>query len=76
MKYINKKNFIEKISIPIITLILLAFSIWLLIDFCIYPEIYLTTWKYNLKQKIDAGDEEAIQYYNEVYLQKNKKLWN
>ena len=50
--------------------------IYILINFCIYPEKYVTTWKYQLKQDIEAGDQQAIEYYQKNYLEKGEKLWN
>lgn len=47
----------------------------LLIDFCRFPECYLTTWKYQLKNEIDAGDEEMIEYYNNAYVKHGRYLF-
>ena len=36
-------------------------------DFVRFPDKYITTWKYQLKNDIQSGDMEAIAYYNRVY---------
>ena len=36
-------------------------------DFMRFPDKYITTWKYQLKNDIQSGDVEAIAYYNRVY---------
>lgn len=46
------------------------------IDFFRFPDCYLTTWKYQLKNEIDAGDEEMINYYNDNYVKHGRYLFN
>lgn len=46
------------------------------IDFLQYPEMYLTTWKYQLKKEVEAGEPEAITYYNRHYLSKGVFLFD
>ena len=36
-------------------------------DFFRFPDKYMTTYKYQLKNEIASGDQEAIEYYNRVY---------
>ena len=38
-----------------------------MIDFMRFPDKYMTTWKYQLKNDIQSGNQEAIAYYNRVY---------
>lgn len=40
-----------------------------------YPEKYMTTWKYQLENKLAKGNQEAIQYYNETYIANGKRLF-
>ena len=75
MKIKDKKKFIKSIVISIILLVIIFYSVCLIIEFLSYPEKYLTTWKYQLKQDIEAGNQEAIKYYQEKYLEKGEKLW-
>ena len=60
---INIKKFVS--SLLIIAVFITCFSLY--IDFCRFPEKYMTTWKYQLKNEIASGDEKAIEYYNRVY---------
>ena len=38
-----------------------------IIDFMRFPDKYITTWKYQLKNEIASGDQKAIDYYNKHY---------
>lgn len=76
LKIVNKKKFIKAITTMILTLTALITIGWMMIDFIKYPEEHLTTWRYQLHQKVKAGDEEAIEYYQHTYLDNGKKLWD
>lgn len=52
-------------SLLIITLLILFTAC--MTDFVRFPDKYITTWKYQLKNEIVSGDAEAIAYYNRVY---------
>ena len=71
MKIINKRKFIKSISI----LLILIASLLVIIDFCKYPEKYITTWNYQLKVDVESGKEDAINYYKTTYLDNGKQLW-
>ena len=45
------------------------------IDFIRYPECYITTWRYQLKNKIAKGDTLAIEYYESTYVANNRELF-
>ena len=53
----------------------IVFIMCIFIDFCNFPEAYLTTWRYQLHRKVEQGDVEAVKYYQEVYLNNNRTLW-
>ncbi len=38
------------------------------VEFCRFPEKYLTTYRYQLHNEIKSGNQEAIDYYNRVYI--------
>ena len=59
----------------IIKSVLFVVIILFVIDFYRFPEKYITTWKYQLEYKIQQGDQEAIDYYNRVYVQNNRILF-
>ena len=73
LTYTNKrthKSFkinLNKLFISLLVLTLIITCMGLYIDFCRMPEKYCTTWKYQLKNEIASGDQEAIAYYNRVY---------
>ncbi len=75
MKIVNKKKFVKSIITLILVIVAFIAMTWLFVDFCTYPESYLTTWKYQLHRKIEQGDQEAIQYYQDVYVKNNRSLW-
>lgn len=45
------------------------------VSFAKYPEQYLPTWKYQLKNDLAKGNQEAIQYYNDTYVANGKQLF-
>lgn len=59
----------------LIFFIIVAANLILCIDFIRFPECYLTTWKYQLKNEIAAGNQEMIDYYNHVYVKNNRILF-
>lgn len=75
MKIVDKKQFIKAITTIIVGLALSITMLLTLIDICKYPEKYLTTWKYQLEQEISEGNQEAIDYYNKVYLANGQVLF-
>lgn len=44
-------------------------------NFIKYPEIYITTWRYQLQNDLKSGDEAAIEYYQRVYINSGKELF-
>lgn len=66
---------LKRFLTSIVTLIAIIFCITVAVDFCKYPEMYLTTWKYQLKNDIANGNEKAIKYYNTVYVQNGIELF-
>lgn len=44
-------------------------------DFCRFPECYLKTWKYQLQNEIEQGNEKAIEYYNRNYIEHGRVLF-
>ena len=40
-----------------------------------YPELFFSTWKYQLMNEVRAGDPEAVEYYQRVYLAHGITLW-
>ena len=61
----------KRFILLVITLILTLLTI----DFFRFPECYLTTWKYQLKNDIKRGNEKAIEYYTERYVANNRILF-
>ena len=57
-------------------LIVVIINLIICIDFVHFPECYLTTWKYQLKNDIAAGDQTAITYYNTHYVKYNRNLFD
>lgn len=57
-------------------IIVLFITLKMGVDLAQHPEKYSTTLKYQLKNDILAGDSDAIQYYNENYVNQGIKLYN
>lgn len=58
-----------------ICIIIVIANLILCIDFIRFPECYLTTWKYQLRNEIRQGNQEMIDYYNHVYVKNNRILF-
>ena len=56
--------------------LLLVAALLFIYDFVVYPEMYLTTWKYQLKNEIYSGEQASIDLYENVYVKNNKDLFN
>ena len=59
----------------ILTITVFTSCLYLYIDFCRYPEKYITTLKYQLHNDIKRGDSEAIEYYNNNYISNGVYLY-
>lgn len=71
MKRERIKSFFKVASV--ITVLVLC--ILMAVDVVKYPECYFSTWKQALYYDIEAGDEEAIEYYNRVYVANGRELF-
>lgn len=71
----RRKKKTEKIFNILVIGMLFTF-ILLYVDFIRFPECYLTTWKYQLKNEIATGDQTAITYYNTHYIKYNRSLFD
>lgn len=60
-------------SLLVLTLIITLSAC--MVDFVRFPDKYLTTWKYQLKNEIASGDQKAIDYYNKYYISKGVYLY-
>ena len=65
----------SRFTISIIVAFLLGLFVGLYIDVLKYPECYLTTWKYQLKQDIISGNEKEIEYYENTYVKNDRLLF-
>lgn len=59
----------------IVKIIALVFILGIIIDFFRFPDCYLNTWKYQLQEEIQNGNEQSIKYYQEHYLNKGRELF-
>lgn len=70
----TKINF-NRLFASLLVLTLIITCIGLYVDFCRFSDKYITTWKYQLKNKIASGDQKAIDYYNKHYTSKGIYLY-
>lgn len=75
MKIVNKKKFVRSITTLVVSIVLVVLLAIMMVELVNYPEKYLSTWRYQLYQEIQAGDQEAIEYYQKNYLDKGIELW-
>lgn len=71
-----KKTLKKLIFKGVAVLLFIGMFFYLTFDFCHYPEKYLTTWKYQLHNEIKSGNQEAVDYYNNVYVSHGIKLFD
>lgn len=74
----KKKYRIEdkgKFATFIIGVFLIGVFVGLMIDIVKYPECYNTVAKYHLKCDLAAGNEKAIEYYENTYLKNDRVLF-
>ena len=76
IRIVDKKKFIKSMSTLILSIVLIILFSIMTIELINYPEKYLTTWRYQLHQEVNAGDQEAINYYKTTYLDHNITLWD
>ena len=69
---LNKKRFAGFILTVIASIAVLAG----VIDIVRYPECYFTSWKYQLQNDINSGDELAIEYYTNTYIANGRTLFD
>lgn len=48
----------------------------IIIDFFRFPDCYLSTWRYQLKNEIKAGNQQSIEYYQNNYIAHGRCLYN
>ena len=71
----SRKINLNRLFASLLILTLIITCIGLYVDFMRFPDKYLTTWKYQLKNEIASGDQEAINYYNKHYVSKGVYLY-
>ena len=65
----------EKIK-TIIAIVAIIGLCCFMVDLARFPECYLTTWRYQLENDIKQGNAKAIEYYNRVYVDNGRTLFN
>lgn len=59
----------------IFTLLLFTAMLAVTADFLRFPDCYLTTWRHQLKNEIEAGNKQSIEYYQKHYIDKGRILF-
>ncbi len=73
MRCTKRKN--NKVMEVVLSILLLVIFLVALDNLITYPEKYFSTWRYQLKLKIDSGDEQAINYYKTNYTERGIYLY-
>lgn len=62
--------------VSVLILIIFFFSLaGILFHIAMFPERYISTWKYQLENEVKAGEPEALEYYQTVYLSRGIELF-
>ena len=65
-----------KIFKSILAIIGILILCLIFIDVVKFPEWYISTWRYQLKNDIKSGDLQAVMLYKNVYVDNNRDLFN
>lgn len=71
----SRKINLNRLFTSLLVLSLIITCISLYVDFVRFPDKYMTTWKYQLKNEIASGDQKAIDYYKTHYTDKGVYLY-
>ena len=72
----RRKNTQKKILKLLLCVFVLTVFSNIMIDFMRFPECYISTWKYQLKNDLAAGDQKAMKYYQENYINRGRILYD
>ena len=68
---INKKRLLYFVFCLVAVVLLTGLAV----DFVRFPECYMPAWRYQLKNDLAEGDKEATEYYNRVYIENGRELF-
>lgn len=74
-KHKRVKIDIRRLFVSTMTIIMTVTFLRFTVDFMRYPDKYITTWKCQLQNEINAGDAESIEYYQTNYIDKGVCLF-
>ena len=60
----------------IISMFIITAVTMIIIDFFRFPDCYLLTWRYQLKNEIKAGNKQSIEYYQNNYIAHGRCLYD
>ncbi len=73
---IIKKRKREKFIASLLFVVVFITCMSITIDFIRFPECYLSTWRYQMKNEILSGNQEMIDYYNNTYVANGRILFD
>lgn len=73
---IIKKRKREKFIASLLFVVVFIACMSIAIDFIRFPECYLSTWRYQMKNEILSGNQEMIDYYNNTYVANGRILFD
>ena len=71
-----KKRKLRKWVKVVLSVLSIALALIAYIDFVRFPECYLSTWRYQLKNEIESGNLEMTEYYNNNYIKNGRILFD
>ena len=71
-RLVNKKKLAGFVLFVAVVTTMLCISV----DFIRFPECYISTWRYQLHNEIEQGNEEMTEYYQNTYIANGRELFN
>lgn len=65
----------EKLQSGLISIFVILLMLNFTVSLAKYPEQYATTLRYQLKNDLERGDKEMLEYYNRNYVANGKYLY-
>lgn len=71
-RLVDKKKFAGFV----LSVAVVAAMVYISVDFIRFPECYISTWRYQLQNEIEQGNEKMVDYYEKTYIANGRELFD